>query len=256
MPHPELPLFFFVIAGVYASVGFGGGSSYLAVLALYALPVAEMRLTALLCNIIVVSGGTGVFIRRGEVPWRRVLPLLLLSVPMAYLGGRMRLTEAVYFRILGGSLVLAAVLLWISTGRKGTGEQQVVTGQRVVPAGILGGAIGFLSGLVGIGGGIFLAPLLHLARWDRARRIAATASLFILVNSISGIVGQLSGGIAQVHPGQVVALCLAVFAGGQIGSRLGATRFRPDHIRRLTAVLVFIAGTEVLWRYLFRFLYF
>src|SRR5436305_10849982 len=113
MSHWELVLFFFIVSFVYASVGFGGGSSYLAILALYALPFQEIRLIALLCNIIVVTGGTIIFIRNRQVNWKKILPVALVSVPMAFAGARMKISQDTFFIILGFSLLVAAILLWI-----------------------------------------------------------------------------------------------------------------------------------------------
>ena len=247
MQHWELLFFFFVIAGVYASVGFGGGSSYLAVLALYALPVPEMRLTALICNIIVVTGGTIIYIRNKQVAWKKIIPLVLVSVPMAFLGARMKLSIDTFFIILGCSLLVAAILLWIKTKKN---VEVLFEKTNYLRDGALGGAIGFLSGMVGIGGGIFLSPLLNLMKWDEPKKIAATASLFILVNSVSGIAGQLSALPANINYTHIGLLCAAVFIGGQIGSRMGAMKFDQAIVRRVTAVLVFAAGTEVLVKHL------
>jgi uncharacterized protein len=250
MPHPEILFFFFGIAFIYASVGFGGGSSYLAILALYALPFKEMRLIALVCNIIVVTGGTIIFIRHNQVNWRKILPLVVISVPMAFLGATLKLEQATFFIILGCSLIVAAVLLWIKTSKAGPETDLPAGKPAYVTDGLLGGAIGFLSGMVGIGGGIFLSPLLNLMKWDTAKRIAATASVFIFVNSVAGIAGQLSAFGGAFNYTRILLLCLAVFAGGQIGSRMGAIKFDPSVIRRLTAVLVLCAGIEVLIRHL------
>lgn len=250
MPHLEILLFFFIIAFIYASVGFGGGSSYLAILALYSLPFKEMRLIALICNIIVVTGGAIIFIRHKQVNWKRILPLALISVPMAFLGATIKLSQDTFFVILGFSLIVAAVLLWIRT-RRSDAENIVITGKlSYIKDGLTGGTIGFLSGMVGIGGGIFLSPLLNLIRWDTAKRIAATASIFILVNSVAGIAGQLTTLQTDFNYTRVVLLCLAVFLGGQLGSRMGAVKFNPLVIRRLTALLVFAAGVEVLFKHL------
>lgn len=250
MAHWELLLFFFAIAFVYASVGFGGGSSYLAVLALYALPFQEIRLTALICNVIVVTGGTIIFIRNKQVDFRKILPLVLISIPMAYLGARMRINERTFFIILGCSLITAAILLWIRTSNKKANILSIQAEPNVVKDGALGGGIGFLSGMVGIGGGIFLAPLLNLVKWDAPRKIAATASVFILVNSIAGIAGQLTQLPEDINYRQILLLCIAVFAGGQLGSRMGAVQLNPIWIRRLTAILVFAAGVNVLIKHL------
>jgi uncharacterized membrane protein YfcA len=249
MQYWEIICLFFVIAAVYASVGFGGGSSYLAVLALYAMPFQEMRLIALLCNIIVVTGGTIIFIRKRQVNWRKIWPIIVVSVPAAYFGGRMKISQDTFFILLGCSLLVAALLLWVRTDSKTSYMADIKEGSPI-RNGLLGGAIGFLSGMVGIGGGIFLSPLLNLMKWDDPKKIAATASLFILVNSIAGIVGQLGQLPANGHDVRIVWLCLAVLAGGQLGARLGAVRFNPLAIRRVTAVLVFFAGTEVLVKHL------
>jgi uncharacterized membrane protein YfcA len=250
MEHWELFFFFFVIAFVYASVGFGGGSSYLAILAVYALPFKEIRLVALLCNIIVVTGGTIIFIRNKQTDWKKILPVALVSVPLAFLGARMKISQETFFVILGCSLIVAAVLLWIKT-RPGDIDKVSMPGKySYIKDGLLGGAIGFLSGMVGIGGGIFLSPLLNLMKWDTPKKIAATASVFILVNSVSGIAGQVSALPDGINYTRIIILCLAVLIGGQLGSRMGATKFNPLIIRRMTAILVFFAGVEVLTKHL------
>jgi uncharacterized membrane protein YfcA len=250
MPHVEILLFFFLIAFTYASVGFGGGSSYLAILALYALPFKEMRLIALICNIIVVTGGTIIFIKNRQVNWKKILPLALVSVPMAFLGATLKISQDTFFVILGCSLIVASVLLWIKT-KKGDVENIDTSGkENYIKDGIIGGAIGFLSGMVGIGGGIFLSPLLNLMKWDTAKKIAATASIFIFVNSVAGIAGQLSAFRDDFNYTRIILLCIAVFVGGQLGSRIGVIKFNPLVIRRLTAILVFAAGIEVLYKHL------
>ena len=247
MEHIELILFFFAIAFVYASVGFGGGSSYLAVLALYALPFKEMRLIALICNIIVVTGGAIVFIKNKQFEGKKILPLVFVSVPLAFIGARMKLGEDVFFILLGCSLLIAAVLLWVKTKAS---EEIVAQKPNTVKDGIIGGAIGFLSGMVGIGGGIFLSPILNLMKWDTSKKIAATASIFILVNSISGLAGQLSYIPQDIDYKRIVILCCAVLVGGQLGSRMGAVKFNLLVVKRVTAVLVFVAGIEVLYKHL------
>lgn len=250
MPHPEIILFFLIIAFIYASVGFGGGSSYLAILAVYALPFKEMRLIALICNIIVVTGGSFIFIQKKQVNWKKILPLVILSVPMAFVGAMLKLKQDTFFVLLGCSLIIASVLLWISTKATKNRDVEVVDKINFLKDGLLGGAIGFLSGMVGIGGGIFLAPLLNLIHWDTPKKIAATASIFILVNSISGIAGQVVHLPPDINKIRILLLCGGVFIGGQIGSRMGAVRFNPLVIKRVTAILVFFAGVEVLIRHI------
>lgn len=246
MQHWELIIFFFAIAFIYSSVGFGGGSSYLAVLALYHVPVSEMKLTGLICNIIVVTGGSILFIRNKQADLKKMMPIVALSVPLAFVGAMLKISTDTFFIVLGSSLVLAGVLLLIRTRDV---EQPVNTNPTVGAA--MGGGIGFLSGMVSIGGGIFLSPLLHLARWDVPKKIAATASVFILVNSIAGLAGQLSKQPTEPVQYQGIALLgIAVFLGGQLGSRTGIKKFNPATIRMMTAVLVLAAGIEVLMKHL------
>ncbi|MBE4949847.1 sulfite exporter TauE/SafE family protein [Chryseobacterium culicis] len=248
MGHWEVFLFFLLIAFVYSSVGFGGGSSYLAVLAMYSLPYQEIRLTALVCNVIVVMGGVIIYIKNKQVNWKKILPLALISVPMAYLGAVLKISQETFFLILGITLILAALLLWIKTETQYEGEISGNTESSLIKNGFLGGGIGFLSGLVGIGGGIFLSPLLNLMKWDTPRKIAATSSVFILVNSISGIFGQLSGLSADMNYSRILSLCFAVFMGGQIGARM-SLKWNPLVIKRMTAVLVLAAGINVVIKY-------
>jgi uncharacterized membrane protein YfcA len=250
MAHWEIMLFFMIVAFIYSSVGFGGGSSYLAILAVYALPFREIRLTALICNIIVVTGGSIIFIRNKQVNWRKILPVAVVSVPMAFLGASVKISQDNFFVLLGFSLILAAVLLWVRTKPGDREDLSASKNVNYARDGIIGGAIGFLSGMVGIGGGIFLSPILNLMKWDTPKKIAATASVFILVNSVAGIAGQVSSFEGELNFTRVILLCVAVFVGGQLGSRMGAVRFDPALIRRLTAILVFAAGVEVLVKHL------
>jgi uncharacterized protein len=236
---------FFAIALIYASVGFGGGSSYLGLLAIMNLPMQTIRPTALLCNIIVVSAGTYIFWKEGYVEIKKCWPFIIASIPLAFLGGYFKIDESTFFIVLGFSLVIAAILLWIQPEKlKKVGSESTVLNFG------LGGSIGFLSGLVGIGGGIFLSPILHLINWDNAKKISALASLFILANSISGLAGQLTRSV-ELDWKLIIPLLIAVFAGGQIGSRLGAKKFNPLYIKRITAILVLIAGANILKDYLF-----
>ena len=248
MGHWEIFLFFLIIAFVYSSVGFGGGSSYLAVLAMYSLPYQEIRLTALICNVIVVIGGVYIYLKNEQIEWKKVLPITLVSVPMAFLGAIVKINQETFFFILGVTLIIAAILLWIKTDREN--EVKITENSRssLVRNSFLGGGIGFLSGLVGIGGGIFLSPLLNLMKWDTPRKIAATSSVFILVNSISGIFGQLSKLSVDMDYFRIVSLCFAVLIGGQIGARM-SLKWNPLIIKRMTAVLVLVAGVNVLIKY-------
>lgn len=243
--HVILIALFLVIAFIYASVGFGGGSSYLALLSLFVMPVADMKLTALVCNLVVVSGATWLYWHRGELALKKVLPIVLVSVPLAYIGALWRLSDTVFFVLLGVSLIAAGILL--------LAEKRLQTKTKHVSSrGVLvcSSTIGLLSGMVGIGGGIFLSPILNLIRWDLPKRIAATASLFILVNSVSGLVGLVSAG--NVHPNWklVFVLAFAVLLGGQLGNRVSNRKFSQLAVKRLTGILVMIAGLEILFKQL------
>lgn len=250
MQHPEVLFFFLAIAFIYASVGFGGGSSYLAILALYAVPRFEMKLAALICNIIVVTGGTLLFIKRKELRFSKVLPLALASVPMSFVGARVQIGQSAFFMLLGTCLIIAGVLLWLQPSKGTEDTTDLAQKNNNLRDALLGGGIGLLSGMVGIGGGIFLAPMLNLLRWDTPKRIAATASFFILINSIAGLAGQLSSLQASVNTTRIALLAAAVLVGGQLGSRIGITRLSHVLVRRLTAVLVLAAGVEVLYKQL------
>lgn len=237
---------FFFIALIYSSVGFGGGSSYLALLgqSMFALSQAEIKSTALFCNIIVVIGGTIIFYREGKISLKEFWPYLVLSIPMAYIGGFWKLQDKTFYILLGSTLVVAAILLWLQPEKMK--QKEVDAPEKPVAKLAVGGAIGLLSGLVSIGGGIFLSPVLHFLRWMDVRKISALASVFILVNSVGGLAGQFQRGIPAFNWTFLLPVLLAVLIGGQIGSRLGAKKFNPLYIKRITAVVIFAAGLNIL----------
>lgn len=248
----EIVLLFFVVAILYASVGFGGGSSYLAILALTSLAFTQIRTTALICNIIVVSGGSIMYAKNNLYEWKKVVPLVLFSVPLAFVGGYLKISETFFFILLGCTLLIAALFMWISKF-----ISETPTNKNFKPSikrdASYGGIIGFISGMVGIGGGIFLAPLLHLTNWDTPKRIAATSSFFILVNSIAGLIGQLQSTNKTIEINWTIILVLGctVFIGGQIGSRLSNYSISAITLKRATAILVAFVGVRILWKYLF-----
>lgn len=245
MLAPEIYIIFFMISLIYSSVGFGGGSSYLAVMATAGIDIQVLRIVALLCNITVVTGGVYWFWKRKYLDWKKILPLTLLSMPLAYMGGGMQLTERIFFLIAGAALIVAGTLVLFQKYLVGQGDR---SSSVALNAGV-GGGIGFLSGLIGIGGGIFLSPFLHLIRWDKTKVIAGTASFFILVNSISGLAGQLSvrNQINDWRP--ILFLILTVFVGGQLGSRWGSGKLSPQTVRMITAVLVLLVGVRIVIKY-------
>ncbi|GEQ99768.1 UPF0721 transmembrane protein [Iodidimonas gelatinilytica] len=240
---------FFLTALLYATVGFGGGSTYNALLVLSGTDYRLLPAIALLCNIIVVAGGVWQFGRRGHLHLKKIAPFLVTSIPLAWMGGRLPVSEMVFIGLLGLSLSAAGLRMLLQ--KKPDGTASIKPSNPWLNAAI-GGALGFLSGLAGIGGGIFLAPILHLMRWDTARAIAGTCSLFILVNSISGLFGQAMKLDNLQILGQLTdywMLIPAVLIGGQIGSRLGAQALSETLLRRLTSVLVLYVAVRLLIRW-------
>ncbi|WP_339665362.1 sulfite exporter TauE/SafE family protein [Maribacter arcticus] len=225
-----LMLGFLVIATLYSSVGFGGGSSYLALLALVLTSFFAIRSTALICNLVVVSGSTYLYWKNGHLDFKKFLPFILASIPFAFLGARFRLSEQVFFIILGGALIVSALALIFQTLKLKKSEEVNPNYPPYVTY-LLGAGIGLLSGLVGIGGGIFLAPILNHMKWDKSIKIAALASFFILVNSISGIGGLLTKGMFELPWIEASGLIVAVFIGGQIGIRLSLSKLTGNGIK-------------------------
>lgn len=242
--HLWIVLLFFLVAVLYSSVGFGGGSSYLAILAFSGIVYSQVRSTALLCNIAVVTGNVILFQRAGLYNWKKVLPLVLLSVPLAFIGGYLKISQSVFFILLGITLLFAAITMWFSN-RIHNATETKVKGGLVKNAGI-GGLVGFISGMVGIGGGIFLAPFLHISRWDIPKKIAATSSLFILVNSLSGLLGQYLNPTFIIDWNLTLILLITVFIGGQIGSRLSQKFLSPFQLKKATAVLIAYVSVRIL----------
>ena len=236
---------FAFVALIYASVGFGGGSTYSALLALSGVDYKLIPVIALLCNIIVVTGGTIRFARAGLIDWWQVLPLVAVSAPLAFVGGLVPLKQSVFYLLLGGGLFLSSVVLLVRV-------ETFVTRRFPTPFLLaISGAVGLLAGLSGIGGGIFMSPVLHMIRWADAKRIAAFASFYILINSITGIAGQLvkAGPVSLMNPtAEYWPLMLAVLIGGQMGSYLGLKLLSATWLRRLTALLVGYVAIRLLWQ--------
>lgn len=239
-----LAVLFALTAALYASVGFAGGSTYNALLALAGVDYRVFPIVALACNLIVATGGTIRFAQAGLVPWRRLVPLLALSMPAAWLGGMLPVSKQLFLLLLGGSLLIASALLFLQRERAAEEQRFALLGPAIAAP------IGLLSGIVGIGGGIFLAPVLHLIGWDKAKRVAAAASVFILANSLAGLGGQLTKVANQpALLEQALAywpLGLAVLVGGQVGSRIGVELLPALWLRRLTALLILYVAIRLL----------
>ncbi len=242
---PILVLLFLVTAALYASVGLGGGSTYNALLVLADTDYRILPSVALICNLIVVTGGVWQYRRSGDLSLTFALPFVALSIPMAWFGGSVPIERNTFVMLLGLSLLAAGLAMWFQPAE----SKAAPPGSPLVNwfVGLpVGGVIGLLAGMVGIGGGIFLAPCLHLLRLAPAKRIAATSSFFIMVNSIAGLIGQTRKHGTMVHLEQLtdyVWLAVAVLVGGQIGSRLSTQALSGRFVKRLTAVLViYVAG--------------
>ncbi len=242
-------LLFFTVAILYSSVGFGGGSSYLAILALTGILFTQIRATALLCNIVVVSGNVFLFYQQKKIDFKKILPLVFMSIPLAYLGGYLKISQQFFFILLGVTLLFAAISMWISKRIISNDEKNQKI--NLLTNLSIGGSIGFISGIVGIGGGIFLAPLLHHTNWDTPKKIAATASFFILVNSIAGLLGQYANPDFFIDWNLTSILLMTVFIGGQIGSRMSNNYFTPIQLKKATAILIAFVSLRILWKYLF-----
>ena len=233
-----LAALFFAAALLYSSVGHAGASAYLAAMALVGVSASVMRPTALVLNLFVATIVIVRFARVGHLPWRNLVPLAAGSVPMAFVGGSIDLPGEIYRPLV--ALVLLAGAWRLATATTAPDDEE----RRGVPlvAGIAAGAaIGLLAGLTGTGGGIFLTPLLVLAAWTGTRDAAGLSGAFILVNSIAGLAGLLTGGVSL--PPAIPLWVASVAAGGLIGSWLGAARFSILNLRRALAfVLVLAAG--------------
>lgn len=243
-----LALLFFAIAALYSSVGFGGGSSYLAILSLYLKDTLLMKTTGLLCNLVVVGSGSYLFASKKLIDWRRSVVILACGVPASFCGSLIGLRQGAFFITLGAVLLASGLLLCMQYFV----QQEAEVVSRKTPFWIdiiLGGGIGFLSGLVGIGGGILLSPVLNLLRWDSPGRIAALASLFILANSVAGLIGQLAGHNFRFDGLIIPTLLIAVFLGGQLGTRAHLRIARPALIKALTGVLVSYIGLKLVLLY-------
>ncbi|MBB6325756.1 hypothetical protein FHS59_001371 [Algoriphagus iocasae] len=236
-----LPYIFFIIALFYSSVGFGGGSSYLAIMSLFLTNFYEIRSTALILNICVVTIGTLIFIRNKVFDLKTFWPFLVSSIPLAYLGAQLKLSQQVFFLILGSSLILSGIAMMLRYIQAKLVSHEFSLIKKLG----LGGSVGLLAGVSGIGGGIFLSPTLNLLNWANPRTVASLASVFILVNSISGLVGLTVADTFQVDLDLIWKLILAVVLGGSIGSYLSNKKFNLRFLGGLTAVLVIYVGLRL-----------
>ena len=242
-----LSFLFFLTAILYSSVGFGGGSTYLALLLIWGVPYQVFPIIALCCNIIVVSGNCFNYIKAGNINVKLLSPFLISSVPFAFIGGSLQLDKSFFEIILFIILALAGLSLLLKF-RSFNESKEVNNNIPKITSFLIGGSIGFVSGVVGIGGGIFLSPVLLLIKAAKTRHIATTASLFILINSISGLVGQSTKGFILNEIYNYWPLFLLVLIGGQLGNFLNI-KILPTRVMILfTAGLVIFVSVRMGFR--------
>ena len=239
-----LSILFFVTALIYSSVGFGGGSTYLALLLLWGIPYQIFPIIALSCNIIVVSGNSFNYIRAGNLNLKLLLPYLIGSIPFAFIGGSIQIQKELFEILLFFVLATAGVLLLINF--KSYGDNSI--SYKTLPfyiSSLIGVILGFISGIVGIGGGIFLSPILYLFKAANPKHITTTVSLFILINSLFGLIGQLSKNQNLFEIKEFIYLILAVFIGGQIGNFLNIKLFSTKILALTTSLLVIFVAVRM-----------
>lgn len=225
---------------LYSSVGHAGASGYLAAMTLCGTATAALKPSALVLNLLVAALGTWRFGRAGHFRWRVLWPFALASVPAAFVGGALKLSDPVYRRLLGAALVLAAARLALPTR-----EPAAEPPPPPVPAALAWGAVmGLLSGAIGVGGGIFLSPVLLLAGWAGVKQTAAVSVVFILLNSAAGLAGHLAS--LQAVPPEAAGWAAAAFVGGLAGSELGSRRLPPDWLKRILAAVLAVAAAKLL----------
>ncbi|HFQ92560.1 MAG TPA: sulfite exporter TauE/SafE family protein [Anaerolineae bacterium] len=241
-----LACLFFLTAVLYAAVGLGGGSGYLAIMGIVGLPPEVIRPTALSLNILVAGLGTWKHIRAGQFSARLFWPIALMSIPFAFLGGRLTLPGDIYRPLAGAVLLYAAGRLWLSSReKKDKGEERRRPYLPIWVTLIAGAGIGLVSGLMGMGGGIFLGPLLLLTGWAGTRETMGITAAFVLVNSIAGLAGHIS--TIQSLPPAIPLWLLAAGIGGWIGAEYGSRRLDPRLLRKLLALVLAVGGLRLIF---------
>ena len=241
---PLLAIVFLVSAILYSSVGFGGGSAYLALLLIWDIPYFIFPVIALSCNIIVVSGNCFNYIRAGNLNLRLLIPYLIGSMPMAYIGGSLPI-EIRFFEILLFLVLAIAGALLLFNFKSYDDKEESYQKISILASILIGIVLGFISGVVGIGGGIFLSPILFLIKAGRPKHIVTASSLFILINSISGIIGQLTKNAVLVEVSNYWYLLAAVLIGGQLGNFLNLKIFPTRILAMITAFLVIFVAIRM-----------
>ena len=244
MEDPVITLIFFGIAVVYSSAGFGGGSSYLAILSVFSPSQEIIRPIAYFCNIAVTGFSTVRYRRRGWLDLSDAKPFLYGSIPFAFVGGMFRMEDGIYLMVLAVALTLAGLLI-LFKGSLTKSQKVTLLLDSFLGRFALSGVIGFVSGMVGIGGGIFLAPVLHLANWRSPERIAAISSIFILVNAVVGATGFFTSNPISFQWGATSVLMASVLLGTIIGLRFNVTAAGRKWIRRVTGLLLLVVALRI-----------
>ena len=239
-----LSILFFVTAILYSSVGFGGGSTYLALLLIWDVPYYIFPVIALFCNVIVVSGNSINYVRAGNLNLRLIIPYLIGSIPFAFLGGSINIDKYIFEILLFFVLSVAGVLLLINSNSFKSENIKINKINNFISI-LIGSILGFISGIVGIGGGIFLSPILFLMKAGYPKQIATTASLFILINSISGILGQLTKDIVINEILNYWPLFIVVLLGGQLGNFLNLRFLSNKILAVMTSLLVIFVAIRL-----------
>ena len=239
-----LSILFFITAILYSSVGFGGGSTYLALLLIWDIPYFIFPIIALMCNIIVVSGNSFNYIRAGNHNFKLLLPFLIGSVPLAFFGGTLKIEKEIFEILLFFVLSFAGVLLLINN-KSYTNENLIIRNLNYFISLFIGSVLGLISGIVGIGGGIFLSPVLFLLKAEKPKIIVTTASLFILINSVSGILGQLTKENILTELSSYMPLFICVFIGGLLGNYLNLKIFTSRVLAIITSVLIIFVSIRM-----------
>jgi len=242
-----LSILFFVTAILYSSVGFGGGSAYLALLLISGVPYFIFPILALSCNIIVVSGNCFNYIRAGNLNLRLLIPYLIGSMPLAFIGGSLPIEKKLFEILLFLVLTIAGILLLLNF-RSYDDKEESYRKIPIIISILIGGILGFISGIVGIGGGVFLSPILFLIKAGRPKHIVTTASLFILINSLLGIIGQLTKNVVISEIPNYWFLLLAVLVGGQVGNFLNLKIFPTRILALVTSCLVLFVAIRMAYK--------